>query len=54
MNQSPLKRHFWSGTSSTEETSEQNRPRGMEIRNRLTVTRGEGEGEGTNKGIEDS
>ena len=34
-----------SGTSSTKQTSKQNRTRDMEIKNKLTVTRGE-EGEG--------
>ena len=33
-----------SGTLSTKQTNEQNRTRGLEIKNKLTVTRGEGEG----------
>ena len=33
-----------SGTSSTKQTSKQNITRDMEIKNKLTVTRGDGEG----------
>ena len=39
-----------SGTESTKQTSEQNTTRAMEIKSKLTVTRGEGEDKGGKKG----
>ena len=40
-----------SGTSSTKQTSEQNRTREVEIKNKLTVTRGEGGGDNGGKKV---